>query len=131
MINCESYYADAINTPHLYLPLSIKNMAQEVEKGEASRLNYLWIYPINLGACVIGIFLAPISFMINMLTAAVFACYSCCSNDAVESARTFAVNAFSQLLDIPLYLFISIFNPSLNIATPVKDCLYNCYSRIN
>lgn len=102
-----------------FLSNKITQFAELIENGDKSRLHYLWVVPINLAASLIGIALAPIAFLVNLLAGISFKIVACFfdSGEDKNHYNTAAcgfifVRAMAQLFCTPLILFIRIFNPS-------------------
>jgi hypothetical protein len=113
---CVLYTFFGINSNMLPSKL-INEFTQQISNGEDSKWHYLWIYPINLAASLIGIALAPIAALVDMFTATIFYLLSgcCVPEETVNSSRfhyvALSVAGVSQLTLIPFILFIRIFYP--------------------
>lgn len=115
----------SITSPQLLVREKIAELTEQMQK--QSSLHNLWIFPINFLTSVLGIALAPISFLIQAVAAATFACFICCDEDSLYHTLYLFRKAVSTLTDVPMNLLASIFIPSIEVFKPVSDHIYESF----
>ena len=131
--NCIDYFLLFVNS-NITPSNEINNLITRVEDGENSKWNYLWIFPINLGASLIGIAFAPIVCLIDLLASCLFKLLAfCSSNEEIkENLNAYFINTLllgvGQATDFPCILFFRIFFPLGNFDNlPVMNALSECF----
>lgn len=114
------------NTYNFWPASKTHALLDKVAAGEKSKWEYLWIMPVNLGASLIGIALAPIMILIDLISAAIFKLYSCFKCDhGDETAADFMVLAGLQI-DMVLIAVGRIFAPNCETNRPVGRWVAAC-----
>lgn len=105
--------------------VSINEFTQKISDGEKSKWNYLWVYPINLAASLIGLALAPIAAIIDLIVGTVFFLLSGCTTERANTSieyMAFIVAGAAQLTVIPAVLFARIVYPPA-FGPNINNCL--------
>lgn len=125
--NCLSSYFDIVNKPHIYF----SDKMCEVANQEYSCLHYLWIYPISIVSSVIGLALAPISCLVNLISSAIFFCFNSCCTRFRDAAKITLILGLSQVTEVAWMLFARMFYPSAyqeksqSVTEFLAECLTN------
>jgi hypothetical protein len=101
------------------------DLLDEVIDGDRSKWAYLWIMPLNLGASLIGIALAPIAILLDLLCAAIFKIYNCFKCDHGNHTATRFVQLAAMQVDEVFHIVGRIFSPGCQTQYPITSCVAN------
>jgi hypothetical protein len=114
----------------------INDIILEAEEGLRSKWNYLWIFPLNLGASLIGIAFGPVACIVDLLAGCLFKLLAICSSDEAfkenfnQSFKNTITLGIAQVTDFPRILLARIFCPFDNfqdayITSALSECMDN------
>jgi hypothetical protein len=97
-----------------------------INAGHRSLGHLFWAIPSNILLNAATFVIAPIVALVQLLAAAVFAMFSCCSEEAKAYAKISLALAAHALLDTPIKAAIRIFDPTYRVHNPILNRVADC-----
>lgn len=114
------------NNCNMKLVNGTHRLIDEIKNGEMSPWNYLWVFPLNLGASLIGIALAPVAILLNLISAAIFKIYNCIAGDNENGLPSGFLILSAAQIDLVCNAIFRIFFPAGKDAAPLSECIAKC-----